>query len=253
MKKKLVLRLLIVLFAGGLLLSGFHIVGGLVETAKTEEVYEGLQSQFVTPIAPPKDETNTESAKITEPAISVDFPALKKKNSDVIGWLYIPGTVVNYPVVQAEDNDKYLRRDLSLKKLTAGTLFADYRCKTAGEDANHIVYGHNMRNGTMFKTVTDYKKQSFYEENPVIYYFTPEIIYKLEPVIGIVIPDNDEIYAAAFSRAQMVEYIASKKDSSTITSSVSYSKEDSFVTLSTCSKEYENARFALICKISEVE
>ena len=105
----------------------------------------------------------------------------------------------------------------------------------------------------MFKTVTDYKSESFYKENPVIYYLTPQGNYKIELILGLVIPDDDELYALSFDKAQMVDYINSQKSSSTFSSSVSYSEADSFITLSTCSKEYENARFVVVGKLSEVE
>ena len=251
--KKLILRLLIVIFAATFAVSGFNIIKSLVDTAKTEKFYENLQSDYVSPVAPPSAEEETATQVVKEPAVTVDFTALSEKNKDIVGWLYLPDTVLNYPVCQAEDNDKYLRRDLDGKKLSAGTLFVDYRCKAVNTDTNYIIYGHNMKNGTMFKTVVNYKEQSFYEKKPVLYYLTPENSYKIEPVLGLVVSDNDTVYRLDFTNAQMLDYISSKKSESTFSSTVPLSDEDKFITLSTCSYEYENARFVLIGKISEVE
>ena len=248
--KKLILKLLMLILTVVFLVSGFFVVSGLISNKKTEQLYDKLQSEYVTPMTPPSEEKDEEQSEID---ISVDFSTLLNKNSDIVGWLYIPNTVVNYPVVQAENNEKYLRRDLEGKKLTAGTLFADFRCGKIGLDPNYIIFGHNMRNGSMFKTITDYKSQSFYDSNPVLYYLTPNKNYKIEPVLGVVVPDDDVVYDLAFDKTQMVEYINSKKDKSTFSSSVTFSVEDSFITLSTCSKEYENARFVLIGKITEVK
>ncbi len=253
---KIVLRVLCGVFALGMLVSGFFIVKDLIDTSKTEKFYENLQEEFTKPIPPIIPQQTVGGGAITDKNaldIAVDFSTLKNKNSDIVGWLYLPNTVLNYPVVQADDNDKYLRRDLDGKKLTAGTLFADFRCGTAGSDTNYIIYGHNMRNGTMFKTVTDYKKQSFYDEHPVIYYLTQDKSYKIEPILGLIIPDDDELYSLGFDNAKMLSYIESKKWDSSFTSPTTYSAEDKFITLSTCSKEYDNARFVLIGKISEVE
>ena len=253
---KIALRVLCAVFAAGMLVSGFFIVKNLIETSKTEKLYEELQNEFTKPVPPVIPQQTVGGGAITEDNaldIEVDFTALKKKNSEVVGWLYLPDTPLNYPVVQAQDNKKYLNRDISGKKLFAGTLFADFRCDAAGSDTNCVIYGHNMKNGTMFKTVTDYKKQSFYDEHPVLYYLTPDVSYKVEPILGLVVPDDDELYDLPTDGAEMLDYISSKKWDSSFTSNATYSAEDKFITLSTCSKEFSNARFVIVGKLSEVE
>ena len=92
----------------------------------------------------------------------VDFDALRKKNGEIIGWLEIPDTVVNYPVVQAENNDKYLRHLLNGSYHRFGTLFFDYRQDLSGDQLNDeitYIYGHNIRAGDMFHTIQFYTKQ----------------------------------------------------------------------------------------------
>lgn len=246
--KNIILRALIVVFAAVFVFSGYNVIKILTENKKADNLYTGLQSEYTSPVVPDAKDGKEENPL----PISVDFTALKDRNSDIVGWLILPDTVLNYPVVQAANNDKYLRRDLEGKKLTAGTLFADYRCQTVGEDANYIIYGHNMRNGSMFKTVTDYKSQEFFDANPVIYYLTDEKNFKIEPVAGLVVPDNNEIYKLNLDNEQMVEYINNSKGKSTFNSKASFTEQDCFITLSTCSKEYKNARFVLIGKLTEV-
>lgn len=245
--KKIIRRALIVVFAAVFVFSGYNLIKIFTEDKQGEEFYSSIQSKYTKPTPP-----DAEEEKKNPLPISVDFTALKEKNSDIVGWLILPETELNYPVVQAEDNEKYLRRDLEGKKLTAGTLFVDYRCKNAGADANHIIYGHNMRNGSMFKTITDYKSQKFFEENPVLYYLTPDKNFKIEPIAGLIVPDDNRLYDLNLSKAKMVEYINENKSNSTFSSDTVYTEQDSFITLSTCSKEYENARFVLIGKITEV-
>ena len=246
--KKIVIRALIIVFAAVFVFSGYNVIKILTENKKADNLYTGLQSEYTRPVVPDAKDEEEENPL----PISVDFTALKDRNSDIVGWLILPDTVLNYPVVQAANNDKYLRRDLEGKKLTAGTLFADYRCQTVGEDANYIIYGHNMRNGSMFKTVTDYKNQEFFDANPVIYYLTPDKSFKIEPIAGLVVSDNDELYKLNFSNEQMVEYINKSLEKSTFKSATAFTEQDSFITLSTCSKEYKNARFVLIGKLTEV-
>ena len=96
------------------------------------------------------------------------------------------------------------------------------------------------------------KNQEFFDANPVIYYLTPDKSFKIEPVAGLVVPDKDELYKLELDNAQMVEYINKNLEKSTFKSATAFTEQDSFITLSTCSKEYENARFVLIGKLTEV-
>ena len=246
--KMIIVRALIIIFAAVFVFSGYNVIKILTENKKADTLYTGIQNEYTTPVVPSAEEEAEENPL----PISVDFTALRERNSDVVGWLILPDTVLNYPVVQAVNNEKYLRKDLEGKKLTAGTLFVDYRCKPVGEDTNYIIYGHNMRNGSMFKTVTDYKNQEFFDASPVIYYLTPDKSFKIEPVAGLVVPDKDELYKLELDNAQMVEYINKNLEKSTFKSATAFTEQDSFITLSTCSKEYENARFVLIGKLTEV-
>ena len=91
------------------------------------------------------------------------------------GWLYCPDTALNYPVVQGKDNIKYLQRDLDGKYLASGTLFVDFENGALGEDTNYIIYGHNMKNGTMFAQLSGYKSQEFYDAHPYAMLLTPNL------------------------------------------------------------------------------
>ncbi len=254
MKRKIILSVLTVVFVAVFLFAGYNIVTTLYETAKADKLYDTLQREFVTPTEPTNqtEEERPEVQEVKEPAISVDFNALCKKNSDVVGWLYLPKTPINYPVVQAEDNDKYLHRGLNGNYLSAGTLFADYRNNPLGEDANYIIYGHHMKNGTMLSAIIKYKKQSFYDENPVIYYFTPQQKYKLELFAGCLVPSNAEMYYNSISLEDPEALAAEYKKNSTFKSDVTVGKEDTIVTLSTCSYEYEEARYVVMGKLTEL-
>ena len=119
MKKRVLLNVLIVVFAAVFVFSGYNVVKILYQNAKADKLYDTLQSEYVTPTEHVK-----QTEQVKEPSITVDFDALCKKNSDVVGWLYLPNTPINYPVVQAEDNNKYLHLGLDGKYLNAGTLWS---------------------------------------------------------------------------------------------------------------------------------
>ena len=96
--------------------------------------------------------------------IQVDFELLRKQNPDVFAWLYCPDTPINYPVVQASDNEYYLRRLLDGSYNFAGTLFMDYRNAVELSDWNSIIYGHNLKNDLMFGTLPKYKDKAYFDE-----------------------------------------------------------------------------------------
>lgn len=199
------------------------------------------------------DETKPDTTPETEPAqekqpVKIDFDQLLAQYPDTVGWLYCEGTPINYPVMQSDDNDYYLRRLPDGTYNTAGSLFADYRCGEIGETNNYIIYGHNMKNGTMFSSLTKYKSQSYYDEHPVLYLFTPEATYKIELIAGFVSKPTGDVYKSEQSATQILEYIAL----STFESGFVPSDSDVFITLSTCSYEYENARYVVIGKLSEI-
>ena len=92
--------------------------------------------------------------------VSVDFAALAAQNSDTVGWLYIPGTKINYPVVQADDNEYYLSRSFKQEEASCGTIFMDYQNDLNPLDRNTILFGHNMGSSSslMFSQLTKFKK-----------------------------------------------------------------------------------------------
>ena len=224
---------------------------------KANNTYEAIQDEY---IATKEVESNSEATqdneyqppKETEPPIAIDFDALLDRNKDVIGWLYCPDTVINYPVVQGKNNDRYLRKDLDGKYLVSGTLFADYRNGELNEDANYIIYGHNMKNGTMFSSLAKYKQQSYYNQHPIMYYLTPDGNYKLELFAGLVVKRDDKIYLPNQSEEEFTELIEKYRAKSTFKTNVELEYSDTIVTLSTCSYEFDNARYIVIGRLTAV-
>ncbi len=218
---------------------------------KADTVYSNLQGHYVFLNPPAPEETPEEGTReiITAP-ISVDFDALLQENADIVGWLYCENTEINYPVVQAADNNYYLRRDLYGDYLISGTLFVDYRCPTVGTGQNFIIYGHNMNNGTMFGTMVEYKEQAYADAHPVLWYLTPDRDYRIELFAGQVTASDSEVYTPSFGSAERFEeFLRDIKDHSTFVSDLSVTGEDHIITLSTCSYEFGNARYVVFGKL----
>ena len=215
---------------------------------KSTKTYDDLQYHYIMQNEP-EQATNSEAEQNIP--ISVDFPSLMQENSDIIGWLYCENTPINYPVVQSNDNDYYLRRDLHGNYLYSGTLFADFRCPAVGTGQNFIIYGHFMKNAMMFGTLEKYKDQSYYDEHPVLYYLTPDKNYMIELFASFVTDADSDIYSPEFGDTDKFEAVLQNiKDNSTFVSDVSVTGDDHIVMLSTCSHDFNNARYVVFGKLT---
>lgn len=194
-------------------------------------------------------EAKTEQLPMETAPIEVDFEALWETNEDVVGWIYCEDTPINFPVVQAEDNDHYLHRLIDGTWNSSGTLFVDYRNADDFSDSNTIIYGHNMKNKGMFGTLPNYKEQSYHDEHPLMWLLTPDGNYKVELIAGYVTSSTSEIYSFGQAEEEVLALAEQSIEKSTFTSDFQVLQGDRFVTLSTCSYEYDNARYVLIGRL----
>ncbi|MCD7722873.1 MAG: class B sortase [Clostridiales bacterium] len=183
--------------------------------------------------------------------ISVDFDKLLSQNADIIAWIYCEDTPINYPIVQASDNSYYLRRLTDGSYNRAGTLFMDCNNKSDFSDLNSVIYGHNMKTDIMFGTLPEYEEQSYYDEHPVMWLFTPQQNYKIELFAAFLTSAGSEIYEALDTEEQLGEYIADALAESDFKAEIDPTGAEHIITLSTCSYEYNNARYVLIGVLSE--
>jgi len=183
----------------------------------------------------------------------VDHERLAALNEDYAGWIYAPGTQIDYPIVHGEDNSYYLKRLFSGEKNSAGTLFIDYRNLGDFQDPNTLIYGHHMRNDSMFGTLTDYVDQAYFESHPLMLMMNAEEIFLLELFAGYTTSDQDHCYDIAISdENDMAEFIKEAQRKSDFTSGVQVNAADRLVTLSTCAYVFEDARYILIGRIIPV-
>ena len=185
--------------------------------------------------------------------ISIDFGLLSQRSDDVIGWLYLPNTAINYPVVQGYDNDYYLDHFLDGSYNVGGSLFADFTCPDDFSGQNTIIYGHNMRDGSMFALVDDYTDQAFYDAHPVMYLNTPSQNYRVDFFAGFTTDPESFVYASAFAtEGDFTAYLNTVRLYSDFSSSVEVSSTDRIITLSTCTYSAEDVRFVLFGKLVEI-
>ena len=196
----------------------------------------------------------SESAEGAAP-IDVDFAALNEMNANVVGWLYCEGTPINYPVVQSSDNEYYLKHLYDNQKNSSGAIFMDAMNAPDLSDANTIIYGHNMKNGTMFASLSKYHSQKYYESHPVMYYLTRNGKYKIDIFASYETPGGSDAFTIFFDSEQTYSnYLQQRWNMSQIdTSWLPMSTDDNIVTLSTCSYNYNDARYVVQGKVTPLD
>ena len=224
--------------------SAYNIYNYIKEENANKKLKNELIEDVITEV--PSTELTKNEEKIP---ISVDFSTLKEKNQDIVGWIYSKDTPINYPVVQAKDNQYYLHRLINGEYNASGSIFMDYRNNPNLEDNNTIIYGHNMKSDEMFGTLQNYKNQEYYENHKIIYYFTQEKSYEIKLIAGYTASLEDDIYNLNEINQEQKEKLLQKSD---FKSDVNINQNDKLITLSTCSYEYEDARYILIGILYEI-
>ena len=246
------LAVAMILYAGNGLLSYQK------ENEASEAVTMALQEKAIAPAAastPAEAAAGGGEAQHDEYApFTVDFEALWVESEDIVAWLYCEDTPINYPIVQGEDNEFYVEHLPDGSWNGVGTLFLDCVNEPDFSDFHSIIYGHNMLNDSMFGVITDYYRQEYYEEHPVMYLMTPGQAYKVELIGGVVTPMDSWLYNLDFTDpAKKTAFLDEIHQKSTFTSATEYGEEDRFLTLSTCTYDFEYARYLLVGKLVPVE
>lgn len=191
--------------------------------------------------------TLTEVGQTT--SLKIDFEELQKISRDVVAWIYIPGTEINYVIAQTDNNSYYLDSRLDGEHSAEGTLFMDYQNAPDLSDWNTLIYGHHMKNGTMFGSLKNYKEQKYYESHPVIYLYTPEQNYKVELLAAYTTNIDDCIYTIPGTREERDNIVSHAHEMSDFTSMALVDNEDRLVTFSTCAYDFDNARYVVLGKV----
>lgn len=177
--------------------------------------------------------------------IDVDFNRLEKINKNVIGWIRIPNSVINYPILKSSDNKDYLHKDIYNKYLYAGSIFMNCNNSSDFSDKNTIIYGHNMKDGSMFASLNQYSYSETYYKCHKFVQIYQKGIKTTYCIVGYkVVQENDKIYRTQFANDKDYKDWLEKN----IPNNASpYIEDKNIVTLSTChGKAGGNIRFVLL-------
>lgn len=177
--------------------------------------------------------------------LNVDFPALKAINEDVVGWIYIPVLELSYPVVQGEDNTHYLHYTYEGTANSCGSIFLDSETAADMSDRNSFVYGHNMRNGSMFGSLKKFRKDPYLaESNPYIYYYTEDHAYKYKIFAYYITQVGSKTYFNFNADSQYdtyIDYVATCNEYTGFDEN-DFATRKNILTLSTCSGQHSRNR-----------
>ena len=190
------------------------------------------------------------------PKILPYYKNLYIRNSDLIGWIYIANTMINYPVVQGKDNDFYLNKDIDKEYARCGCLFVDCRADVFRPSTNLIIYGHNMKDGSMFHDIIKYEEESFYLNHPIIKFDTLYESAEYEIISAFYsqlypVESNEFKYYQWFdanTKEDFDKFVTKIRELSIYEIPIEVEYGDTFLTLSTCSHHMENGRFAVVAR-----
>jgi sortase B len=170
------------------------------------------------------------------PEMEVDFKALREKNPDTVGWLYVGSCGISYPILQGEDNDYYMNHTFEGTVNSSGAIIMDYRDDKYLKDWNTFIYGHNMKNGSMFGSLKKLlNDETLYDSDPYIYVYLPGYIYRYKIFSYYKDKPDSKMYWTADTLQEYRQYIRDALSLSVRDLGVETSEENNMVTLVTCS------------------
>ena len=242
--KKLVLLLLIIIFVCSIGYMCYYIYNNNKNKKDNTDILSEVKI----------DPTQVTEEK-TEKMLKLE--ELQKENNEIIGWLEIEGTNINYPVLQTNDNSFYLSHNYKKEKATGGSLFLDKDFDLVNGSSNYLIYGHRNTKGLMFEDLMKYAKEDFYKEHTKIKFttnkedsvyeimsvFYSRVYYKSEKNVFryyyFVISNNEQEYN---------DFVNNAKKSSIYNTGVNANYGDQLLTLSTCEYSQEDGRFVVVAK-----
>ena len=270
-----VIRLIVMLAALAVFLySGYTLYGFYKEYKKSSDEYDNLENSYAVDQEQESENIDNledddalqsisgqEVRKVLEdgeektlPVLKnpIDFTQLLSVNSDIVGWLRIRALDISYPVVQGKDNDYYLHRTFEKTDNFAGCLFVNSYNMGDFTDQNTIIYGHNMKNGSMFGKLKNFSDPEVFKKSRYFWIFTPDFIYQYRIFSASVVDKTGLTYQISFTDDEFDQFISRAYSNSVVDNQgVTVTKEDRIVTLSTCTGD-DSTRFVVMGKLAQI-
>jgi len=235
---------------------GFYYKAAHDKDAEADRLNELKDPKFADIINVTPETRKDYDEEVVIPEILDEYKVLYNKNKSLIGWIKIADTIIDYPVMQASDNEYYLKYNFEQKKDANGCIFLDTNCDVILGNTNWILYGHHMNNGKMFSSLIKYANKDFYEKHKIIEFDTiyEKGTYEVMYAFRSRVYSSDKIvfkyyqFLDAYSAEEFDSYMEEMDKLSLIDTGVTAVYGDKLLTLSTCDYQEQNGRFVVVAK-----
>lgn len=241
-------KILRILFGIIILCVGVYLVVHFVEEKREQDVYEKLQEEKKVEEQPKEQQ---EEPVVKAPDIPIDFAELQEMNPDIYAWIQIPGTKIDYPILQNGFNDSfYLDHTADGQKGSIGAIYSERQTSKDFSDFNTVLYGHNVPNGTMFRGLHKFEDLEYMKSHPEVIVYTPDAKRVYRIFAAVVYDDRHILNTYDFSlESHKQDYIDSllhaRNMGNSIREDVPVTTEDRILTMSTCIKTQRDKRFVV--------
>lgn len=256
-------RILLIVFIVIFVVSAFFFMREYLQRRKAVQYINSIEKEYTPsvikkPEIKPADEPEETTPAEPEEIALQENPSVKAlcaKYPDVVGWLTCDAVDVSMPFVYSSDNNDYLRADLDKNYLVTGTLFLDYRNSRDMDDVVSVIYGHNMKNHTMFADLNKFRNQTFLEENPDVFISYPDYTAHYKVYASMMADaENCILYehlkAGEITPKEVKNYVNSSD--AFVNDSIEIDENSRFLVLSTCSPEFFYARTIVVCVLDSI-
>ena len=225
----------IIALAALFFVSSFLFLNDIMLRVRSAELNDELQQTAQT------DDALQNDGETTIPSIS----ELKQINPDIVGWIIIKGTNINYPLLQCSNNEYYLDHAYNEEYNDAGSIFLDYRNADDFTDQNTVIYGHSRLDGTMFYELKQFRSQEFSDEYPIVMIVTEQNVFYYQ-IFSVDVVDATAEYRNSDYGSGFTSYIKMMRNASFVESSASVDAQSRIITLSTCTESLDDGRLAVL-------
>lgn len=247
-RKKIISRLITVICLGVFIYASYGLFDAFLDYYQNRKMLSNLQDMYYSEeVDEPSDESN-------ENALRSGFDELLKANENVVGWLTIDGTQIDYPILQSDNNIDYLTENFDGKESRAGSVFLDYRNDITSPNRNTVVYGHRMKDGSMFQHLTKFLDEDFFKSNQTFEFDTLYSSYEAEVfAVYNTLTDFNYIETDFASGDEYEQLLEKMQGKSKFNTDVELSEDDHIITLSTCDYELDenNGRLVVHAVLTE--
>lgn len=239
-KNNIVSNIILVIALCVFVYAGYNLYVIFSEYGEGTKEYNAIKESVVI-------ETQEEVEGEEEKILQIDFAQLSSINSDIVGWIDFDKLDISYPVVRGQDNAKYLKTTFEGKQNSSGTLFVDYQNNGDFKDSNTFIYGHNMKNGSMFGKLRKFKSAEFLQVNPNFYIYTPDGMKATYKIFAVsIVEDSSEIYNKYYAtEEEFLDYQNYVMGKAMQKASADLNSQSRIVSLSTCTNRTETERLVV--------